>query len=343
MKMTVPFARPFVPEESKERVAKVLESSYLGCGEVVEEFEEALKKDIGCKHVVCVNSGTSAIFLASLVKFESIEKIASPSLTMVATSMAVEMTGNHPRYYDADRDTYLPEKIPRQGVVVWYGGSAKYLPKGRIVEDCAHAMWSWYAGTTTRVGNSNNICAFSTQAAKILHTGDGGFVTTNDDSEAKELRQLRWFGMERDVDRKRFLISTVKRIGYKMEMNNVAAAIGLGQIPYKPQILNRLSSINIEYITELSDSYKFRKVLPGSNQYICSVEVENNRDFITFMKKKGVQCGVLYKPNHHHAPLPDAYCPNADDIFSHTVALPCYYTLTDLEQQYVIKCMREYA
>lgn len=333
----IPLNKVYTPFESRVLVDEVLCGGNLGknstgYGEYVEKFEDELKKEIGCQHVICTNSGTSALFLAIKVRLAKEDFVSMSPSSMEATTLSV--LHNDKKIY------WSPYHNTSNDIITWVGGGAT---KDGIfhngVQDCAHAMWSKY-DKDTMVGNSSAICCFSTQTRKILQTGDGGFITTNVDSEAQILRELVWYGMKRD----KYFCGHVDRVGYKMGMNNLAAAIGLGMLQCKDEILKRYSDIHEAYFSGVnSEHVEFECHNAFSNKYMCFVYVKDSFDFCDYMREKGVECGIFYRPNYYSPVFPIGNCATAESNYRTKVAIPCYYLLTDEEIEKIIKEINNYA
>ncbi|MEM0272569.1 MAG: DegT/DnrJ/EryC1/StrS family aminotransferase, partial [Thermoprotei archaeon] len=234
----IKIAEPYVDEEIVKRVVDVLRSGSLVSGKLVEEFEEKLAKYLDSKHVVCVNSGTAALHIA----FEALgvrgKKVVVPAFTFAASANTIVLAGGQPVFADIDIETYnidpssLDESIDDECVAIepvhLYGQSAPMnevvsIARRRgvaIIEDAAQAIGSTYG--EKMVGTFGLAGCFSTYATKNLHTGEGGFVSTQDDVFADTLRLLRNHGQSSRYNH--------VGIGLNYRMTEIQAAIGLPQL-----------------------------------------------------------------------------------------------------------------
>lgn len=264
------FLNCHVSEKSIELVNQVLRSRQLSEGAMVKQFEEQLTKRLGLRNPVAVNSGTSALHLGLvLAGVKPRDEVILPAQTFIATGMAVLMCGAIPVFADIDPMTgcICPEWVDKtiKGhmtngrvkaiICVDWGGHVcdlNELNGETLIEDAAHSFGATYQGHA--VGDCfSTFTAFSFQSTKMLACGDGGALCCVDNDDYKEAKKRRWFGIdrslpmsvcgERDVE--------VDFIGYKYHMNDVAAAIGLGNLEDFPQRWFRRQEIARRYREEL--------------------------------------------------------------------------------------------
>ncbi len=342
------FAKPYTPKSVLSQLERAFDNGMTGHSPIVTEFENMIKNLIGCKHVIATNSGTSALFLAQKAKMNDTTDVLSPALTMEATNLSILQANNRIIFGDVDRASYClidDDKIVNK-VVVWYGGIAHANTySGHVIEDCAQAFMSRYDDDTF-VGNSHNLCCFSTQAVKLLQTGDGGFITTNDDALAEKLRVSVYYGIDRnEEDKKRYLLNRCVLPGYKMHMNTMAAVMGIEQLKEIGSILDRHKSVYQYYLNHIDASViPDRLVAARSNCSNFTIEVEDNRKFVSYMLSEGVQCAILWRPSYKSPCFMSEHVslPNTEDLFTSVVSLPCYYNLTDNEMGHIVKCVNDY-
>ena len=255
----------------QERAAEVLRSGRLILGEYTKQFENRFAEYIGVKHAVSVNSGSSALeFLLRLKQAEG-KTILVPTNTNFATVAAVMRVGGRVQYLDMDADTFAPtltmvqQAVERGSIdggypiagVLWVhiGGiiSAEFprvVDYAReaglfVLEDAAHAHGSALNGV--RSGNLADGAAFSFFATKVMTTGEGGMVTTNDDEEDVILRSLRNQG-KRGMD----FGGLHTDFGNSCRITEVSALLGLIQLNKLTEMLNRRQAA-YEVITEALD------------------------------------------------------------------------------------------
>ena len=306
----IPNFKPFIPKESIEYVIQTLQTSWIGGdGPRVKEFEAKIAKIIKNRNVLAVNSGTSALQIALRLAGVRGKEVVTTPMTCFATNAAIVMEGAVPVWADIDPKTGnidpddIAKKITKKTkaiMVVHWGGSpaeidvinniaSKHnLP---VIEDAAQALGSTYNGRP--IGSHSDFVAFSFQAIKIINTVDGGLLAVKKKSDAKRGKILRWYGIDRE-DRKwdKYNIYweyPISEVGYKMQMTDVAASIGLGQLPYLEKLLrNRRKLAKLyEDAASRSKTLKAQKVLPKakSNYWMFTIICENKNIKLKLLQK----------------------------------------------------------
>lgn len=247
-------AKPYHDEEIERSVISVLRSSRLVQGAQVKKFEDEIAKYVGSKHAIALNSGTAAIHAALEAikngKNSTCEVITTP-LSFSATANAILHAGCKPIFVDVNEETFnidpclIEERVSEDTIAIEpvdvYGLPAELDPILKIansrgisvVEDAAEAIGASYLGR--KVGSISTITCFSTYATKNMHTGEGGFVTTNEDNLAEHMRVFRNQGQVSKYNQ------TILGCNYRMP--EISAAIGLRQIP----LVNELNSKRREH------------------------------------------------------------------------------------------------
>jgi perosamine synthetase len=271
----IPVARPYIGTEEEQAVIDVLRSGWVTQGPRVAEFEEKFSSYIGCSYSVAVSSCTTALHLALLSSgIGPGAEVICPSLSFIATANSIAYTGATPVFVDVDLATYnldpaLVEKAisPRTKailVVHQIGLSAEMnsilsiaAKHGLVViEDAACAIGSEFEGKL--IGRPlGRVACFSFHPRKILTTGDGGMITTNDPLLAERLRRLRQHSMSlSDVARhnaRQITTETYDEIGFNFRMTDVQAAIGIAQLARLRDFLERRRSLAARYTEALLD------------------------------------------------------------------------------------------
>jgi perosamine synthetase len=238
-------------------IAGVLESGWIGEGPAVKEFELALAQRIAAPNATALNSCTSAIQLAlRLAGVEPGDEVITTAMTCAATNMPILLAGAMPVWADICPSTgnispqSISEKITektRAIMVVHWGGypcdmdsiaeiaARKGIP---IIEDAAHALGSTYRDKN--IGTHADYVCFSFQAIKAITTGDGGALVCREPAALERARSLKWFGIDRDkrvVNDYNIADWDILEPGYKYQMNDIAATIGLSQLPYLDDVI----------------------------------------------------------------------------------------------------------
>jgi len=364
-------------EDAHENLAPVLSSGYIGQGPKVEEFESKLRDYVESPYVNTVNSGTAGLHLAlhmlryskAYVKGERDEILTTP-LTCTATNWPILAMGLKLKWVDVDPANCnidlldLERKIgPRTlGImVVHWGGYPCDLDKLQaiqdrafsrfgyrplIIEDCAHAMGAIYKGRP--IGSqSSNYCMFSFQAIKHLTTGDGGMLVSPSDSSYKRVKLLRWYGLDRTTCADFRCEQNVQEWGYKFQMNDIAASIGLSNIKHLERIVARHNTNGTYYNIQLNEvaGVRLLKVEPEfcSSYWIYTMRVEDRDGFIQKMKEHGIGVSRVHDRNDKHACVQEfrAALPGTDEICKDMICIPCGWWVGDAEREYIVDCIKE--
>lgn len=304
--MKIPFGSFSVTEKSRMLINEILESNRLSGGKYVRGFEKKFAELIGTREAVAVSTGSDADALALAVLYdmgaERGDEIIIPALSFVATGNAVLQAGFMPVFVDVDRKTLniepnmIEEKITKRtkGIMPVHlmGKPADMDPIMAIakkhnlyvIEDAAEAHGAVYKGTN--IGSLGHMAAFSLYVAHIITTVEGGIVTTDNAEFAEILRSLRSYGRACKCEScvinttgahcsKRFsnggnvdIRFIFERIGFSSKMNELEAAIGLGNLDIFHDILNKRRE-NLYFLLG-----EFKRFSP----YLASIEKESHEE-----------------------------------------------------------------
>ena len=345
---------PVLDGQETAYVLECLQTSWISSnGKFIGQFEKAFADFCGVRHAVAVNNGTTALHL-SLVALDvkAGDEIIIPSLTYIATANAVRYCNATPVFVDNDVRTYnidaneIAAKItPRtKGImpVHLYGHPADMDPILEIaekhglfvVEDAAEAVGARYKGR--RIGGLGTCATFSFYGNKIITTGEGGMVTTNDDALAARLRLFKGQGMDPD---RRYWFNV---IGYNYRMTNIAAAIGLAQLERIGPHLEARRAIASGYDRRLA--HLSGKIgLPQSENWaehvywMYTIKLrdggERRRDDVMGkLDERGIETRPVFYPMHVLPPYRDGAggpFPRADFCAAHGISLPTHGGLRD--------------
>lgn len=305
-----------------KNVQDVLKTGMLSEGEWVERFESELKRKLHFNYLATVNSGTSALFLAlKLAGIKPGDEVILAPQTFVASALEILHVGAKPVFVDIDRETgnlschYLEGKITAKTKVIMpvhWGGLPCDLERInkiadgyglKVIEDAAHALGASYKGIP--IGNYSDFTCFSFQAIKTLTTGDGGAVTFRNPIHERMAKKLRWFNIDREQDKANGLGErqyTLVAPGYKLHMNNVAAAIGLGQLIHWQEIMDGRAKVRAKYIELLSGVDGIIRIIGQDVEYeykhgnwLFTILVDRRNDFIRKMKAEGIEVSVVHQ------------------------------------------------
>jgi perosamine synthetase len=363
----IPLFRPRLAEEAAERVAEVLASGWLGLGPRTREFEEAFAGFLGMPHCVGTSSCSGALQLAlTVLDLPPGTEVVTSALTFVGANEVIVQAGLVPVYADIDPRTgnLAPGAVAEALsdatgalVLLHYGGypcdldelhalaTERGLP---VVEDCAHACGARYKGR--RVGSHGDLHAFSFHAVKNLPMGEGGALVVRSPELAERLRRLRWFGIDSDTHA-RFASDAklweydVTELGFKLQMDDVHAAIGLVQLARLDEDNARRAELVARYRAGLAG-------VPGielpheepdrqSSHHLCWVLAERRDELARKLAARGIGTSVHYKPSYAFPALRGEPLPGVESFWSRTLSLPLHLDLRDEDVDRIVATIAE--
>jgi perosamine synthetase len=343
--MIIPHSRPSIDQHDVKAVTEVLASGRIAQGEKVKEFERALANYVGKTHGVAVSSGTSALHLAlSSLGVAGGDEVIMPSYVCSSPYFATLHAGAVPKIVDIDISNYnicastiKPQICSRTKAVIvphLFGTPAELGPilglGIPIVEDCAQSLGAEYK--SQRVGSFGKVSVFSFYATKMITTGEGGMILTDDDECYDRLMQLR------DYDKK-----TLAPVKYNYKMTDIQATLGLSQLGKLPEFIERRSQIASIYTNAFSEYDIKLEGTPAESKCAFYRYVMMLEDMERIRKKarsQGVICErPVFKPLHDS--FASVECPNSDFVHSHALSIPLYPSLSDEEIGYIVLRLRE--
>lgn len=350
----IPVAAPVLDGRESEYVLECLSTTWISsAGRFIGEFENAFAAFCGVKHAVTTNNGTTALHLALVaLGLQPGDEVIVPSLTYIASANAIRYCNANPVFVDNDVDTFnidvddVAAKITSRtkGIIPvhLYGHPVDLDPLLELaernglflLEDAAEAVGAKYKGR--RIGGHGTCATFSFFGNKIITTGEGGMVTTNDDQLAARLRLYRGQGMDPE---RRYWFPV---IGYNYRMTNIAAAIGLAQLERAEVHLHARKVIADGYnrrLAHLSD----RIALPRTKAWaehaywmytiLLRDTVSKHRDQVMQdLDDLGIETRPAFYPMHVLPPYRDAShrpFPRAEMCGSRGINLPTHGRLTE--------------
>ncbi len=367
--MNVPVNEPVITAAAKKYVMEALDSGWVSsAGPFIGKFEKAFAEYIGVKHAVSVTSGTAALHVALLsLGIGPGDEVIIPDFTMIASVFAVIYTGATPVFIDAEPDTYnlnvslIEQKITKKMKAIMpvhiYGHSVDMDPllaiakkhKLFVVEDAAEAHGGLYKGK--KCGSMGDIGCFSFYANKIITTGEGGMLVTNDDDIAQKARALKDLAHSPE---KRFWH---QEIGYNYRITNLQAALGLGQMESIEEFLTHKRWMTAEYGKRLKNIKGLQ--LPITKDYaenvywMYSVLVDESfpltRDQLrAALKEKGVDTRDFFPSSARQPIIQKLYgisehFPVSESIAERGLYLPSGLALTQEQLEYVCDSIHDIA
>lgn len=373
----IPLFKVSMSEEAIARASEVLRSGYIGQGKVVEEFESELQQHLQNPNVLSLNSGTSALHLAlyMLAKEYPGKEVVTAALTCTATNWPILLNGFKIKWADVDPKTLnidlkdaeskLTENTPVLMVVHWGGYPVdqselfkiklryfeKYNKPLTIIEDCAHAFGSRYDGIP--IGAHGNTCCFSFQAIKHVTCVDGGALVfpIHERELYRRAKLLRWYGIDREGPRTDFRCELdISEYGFKFHMNDVCAAVGLGNLKGNLVPISAYHRANADYYRREFTLFP----VPGlsllqedtrsdSAYWLFTILVERRADFMRMMEKKGIQVSRVHERNDKHSCVSEfkTELPALDEVSKYMVCIPVGWWVTAEDREYIVNSIRQ--
>jgi len=348
----IPIAKPWIGEEEKREIEKVLDSGMLAYGEWVKRFEKKFAEYVGVKHALSTTSGTQALILALEALNIRGKEVLVPSFTFIASAMSIIRAGGKPVFVEVDEKTYnidpedVRKKITENTIAIMpvhlYGQPANMDEITEIaeendlyvIEDAAQAHGAAWKGK--KAGSIGHIAAFSFYPTKNMTTGEGGMLTTNDDELAYHVAMLRNHGQK-----ERYLH---EELGWNFRMTNIAAAMGLVQLR-KLNKANEMRRANARFYNEaLEDKvltpYEDPRAKHVYHQY--TIRVKNREKLIEEFRREGIGFGIYYPRGNHQQPIMQklgymARLPVTEKLCKEVISIPVHPLVSEEDREKIVK------
>lgn len=384
--LKIPFAKVSCKGNELKYITEVIESGWLTTASKARRFEELFAERVGARYACAVNSCTAALHLGlDALGVKAGDKVFVPAMTFTASAEVVRYMNAHPVLLDVEYGTSLiTPAILEEGikqypdvkylVIVHFGGHPAEMVNSngsgildicrkrgiKILEDAAHAFPASINGRM--VGSFGDITCFSFYANKTITTGEGGMLTTEDEELYRRVKIMRLHGIDRDVwdrftsDKPSWEYDVVAP-GFKYNMPDLNAAIGLAQLEQGDAFREERMKIAEFYLTELADCKALDLPLTHvkMNEHAwhlfplvlnSNAPISRNK-FIELMSEAGIGTSVHYKPLFRLKYYRETYklseqdFPNAERTWQGTVSLPIYPGLTKDEQAYIVDTVKK--
>lgn len=391
----IPYGRQNITQEDIDAVVDVLKSDFLTQGPAIYEFEKAFAKYIGCKYAVAVANGTAALHLCALaLDVKPGDKVITTPITFAASANCVRYAGGEVVFADIDPVTYLldlkeVEKLLKaspkgtyKGIIpVDFAGRAVDLEALRelvdeygcwIIEDACHAPGGFFTdskGIDHNCGNGDfaELAIFSFHPVKHIAAGEGGMITTNNETFYKKLLMLRTHGITKDINSFQNSIEVaygkqletlnlepettfpgwyyeMQELGYNYRLTDFQAALGSSQLKRADEGLKRRKEIAHTYYKAFKDKSFIKgqsAFIVGHGYHLYVIEVENRKGLYEYLRKNNIFAQIHYIPVHF---MPyykqfgwkDGDLPNSEAYYNKCLSLPMYPTLSEQEQEFVL-------
>ena len=372
----IPVMVPWLGEAEAEAAAEAVRSGWVAQGPRVAAFERAFAERVGAEHAVAVSSCTTALHLALVaLGLGPGDEVVVPSLSFIATANAVRYTGAEPVFADVElstgnltRATVDAVRSPRTRAVllVHQGGVPADVDALRaacadwdlaLVEDAACAIGSTVGGKS--VGHGALLAAWSFHPRKIVTTGEGGMLTTDDADWAARLRRLREHGMNASAAQRHAsstpVLESYLETGYNYRMTDIQAAVGLVQLGKLDAMLERRRELAGRYAELLADVPGLTPVTDpahGRGNFqsywvLLAPEFPVGRDeLLALLAEAGISARRGIMATHlepAYAGHPAGPLPVTERIGRDSLILPLFHTMTEAQQDRVVAALRRAA
>lgn len=378
----ISYGRQHITDEDIKAVVETLKSDYLTQGPKISEFEKVFAEYCGCKYASMVSNGTAALHLCAIaIGIKPGDKVITTPITFVASANGFRYCGAEIVFCDIDSNTYLMDLDKLENILksapigtykaivpVDFAGypfdverlrllADKY--KFYIIEDACHAPGGELKdskGDRNKVGNSKyaDLTVFSFHPVKHIATGEGGAITTNNKELYDKINLYRTHGITKDTN---LMIGNhggwyyeMQELGYNYRITEFQAALGISQLSRLDWSIKKRNEIANKYDNAFANlpiktPFRADNILHAFHLYI--IQTEKRKELYDYLRENNIFSQVLYIPAHtmpYYKGLgwEEGNCPIAEDYYSKCLALPMFPTLTDEEQNWIIKKVIEF-
>jgi len=347
---------PFLGSKAVEYVTDTLNSRWIGQGPKVELFEQKFKERFApSREALTVGAGTDALHLSYILSdIKEGDEVICPLFTCTATNIPFLYMGAKIRFADVQPDTLnmdldhvrkLANERTKAIVCVHYGGLPCDMDELQsiadewgipIIEDAAHALGATYKGKN--IGEISDYTMYSFQAIKHISTGDGGMLVVKDKEEAEKAKRLRWFGIDRNAKQKGIWENDIVEVGYKYQMTDISAALGLAALEEFDDVLEKRQSLFSLYKKELSSFSDVDIVGINRNDrthaaWLFTILIDNRYDLQNKLKSVGIESNQMHFRNDRYSIFKEAWegktFPNMDSIEDKYLCIPLHHKMSE--------------
>ena len=368
----IPYGKQSIDEDDINSVVEVLKSDFLTTGPKIKEFEDELCRYTNAKYCVAVANGTAALHLASLVLLNKCDKVITTPNSFVATSNSILYVEAIPIFVDIQEDGNIDLDLCEEELkkdrsikalyVVNFSGNIvnqkklKYLKESyniKILEDCAHSLGATFEDIKAGSCENSDCSILSFHPVKHITTGEGGAVTTNSKEIYEKLLELRAHGIKRLPDFAPWYYE-MHSLGFNYRITDMQAALGISQLKKLDSFVKRRKEIALKYDKAFLNSvvkplYSFTK---NSSYHLFVVKVDFSKlniskvELFNKMREKNIGLQLHYipinkQPYYKSLGYGNEDTPIMNKYYDECFSLPMYSSLSNEEQEYVIKTLFE--
>ena len=350
-----------MPKEAAILVKKTLNSGFLAEGKVSEKFRCKVASFIGNPNCILTNSCTTALTIAFKIAGvgPNTEVITTP-LTCIAGNQPILALGGKTVWADVSKETGmitretiepLITKKTKAIYVLHKEGSPADIEKIydlkkkykniKIIEDAAHAFGAMRKNK--KIGSFGDFVCFSFQAIKHITTGDGGALFCGKKKDYEKAKKLKWFGVDRDKRKGRNVWrNDIDDWGFKGNMNDILASIGLAQIKHINKLINKCYKNGKRYDEKFANVKNIKVLKRNECDFQTfwgyTVLVNNRKKVSNYLMKNGVESGQIHVRNDIYSMFEKRkVLPNVDWFDARELAIPCGWWIDKKQQDFIIK------
>lgn len=383
----LPFSRPDLDGSELKLVKEVLESGWITTGAMTHDLERGLAARVGAAHAVAVNSCTAALHLAlEAAGLSPEDEVITSTYTFASTAEVVRYFGARPRLVDVERDTLNlnPDSVaaaigPRTRAVIpvhFAGHPAEMDALDRLasehglalIEDAAHSLPASYRGSVIGsrrpgMGTNRHLTCFSFYATKTMTTGEGGMICTDDEDLADRCRLMSLHGISKNAWNRYAADGSwsyeIIAPGFKYNLTDIAAAMGLAQLPRLDSMNRRRAEIAARFTEALSEIAEVETPSARSwvehSWHVYALRLHLRRltidraRFVEELRARNIGTSVHFIPLHLHPYYVQAYgfapedFPVAYQEFLREISLPIYSAMTEEDVRDVVEAVADVA
>ena len=371
----IPIAKPYLTEHDAQAAYDAIMSGWITQGPRVQEFEEKFAAYTGAKHAVAVSNCTTGLHLAMIVAgIQAGDEVICPSMSYIATANSIMYMGAtpvfaevHPETYNldvADAERRITPKtkaillVHQIGMPADIDAFSALCQKYNLIliEDAACAAGSSYHGK--KIGAHSDLVCFSFHPRKVISTGDGGMVTTNNDAYAERMKLLRQHGMSVNAGARhgatKIIFEDHLEVAYNYRMTDIQAAVGIQQLAKLDWIVEERRKIAARYLTELADIDCIRLPREESGSFTnwqsFSIYLKENapmsrNELMQALLDKGIASrrGVMtsHRETAYKAMCEGLSLPRTEEACDRSIIIPLYVPMEANDVSTVIHALRE--
>jgi UDP-4-amino-4,6-dideoxy-N-acetyl-beta-L-altrosamine transaminase len=376
--MQIPYGRQSIDDDDIAAVVDVLRGDWLTQGPAVSEFEEAFARACDVPHAVAFSSGTAALHGAVFAaEVGPGDEVVTSAMTFTASANCAAYVSATPRFADIERKTWnvgadsvrdVRTARTRLVIPVHYAGLASPVAEIRaavgdgvkIVEDASHALGARTSEEVVGACSHSDMTVFSFHPVKVITTGEGGVVTTRSKALADRLRLFRSHGLTKDAQ-------TLERdeggwwqeqhvLGFNYRLTDIQAALGRSQLRKLDRFVERRNEVAARYRELLAgvESIELPPEAPSGSRHAYHLFVVRCRGggaarrwLYYQLRERGILAQVHYAPVYFHPWYRDRFgydrglCPEAERLYAGCLSLPCFPSLSDDDQRYVVAAIED--